>query len=236
MRFVPTTTGTTNAVSGAGTFTANGKFLLDLAGADTTAGNEWLLVDVDNLTATFGAGFTVDSSLGAFTETAGVWEFTDTGAGKKWTFTESTGKLSVADVAGSDYDTWIAGPTGYFPGETNVAIIGSTADPDGDGLTNQEEYAFGLAPNSGTSVNPITQQLDKSTGVFKYSRRNTTAFSTGVTYTYEYSTTLSGAWNPLILAGPESSDNGNPTEVITLTVDPSLRTNPKLFVRVKALK
>lgn len=50
--------------------------------------------------------------------------------------------------AASAYDTWIAG---YFPGVTDPAIIGTTADPDGDGSSNALEFALGGVPNSGSS-------------------------------------------------------------------------------------
>ena len=101
-------------------------------------------------------------------------------------------------------------------------------------MTNFEEYAFGLIPNSGSSVNPISPQLDKTSGLFKYTRRSST-LSTGVTYSYEYSTTLSGAWTTFT---PDSaaSNSGTPTEEITVDVPDALLTNSKLFVRVKALK
>jgi hypothetical protein len=134
--------------------------------------------------------------------------------------------LVVKTIAvGSDYDLW----------KSNNGVTGGVNDDDdNDGLTNFEEYAFGLLPNSGASSNPFVQPLDKNTGEFKYTRRNTTLFTTGINYSYEYSTTLAGAWNPLTLAGAPTSDDGNPNEVVTVTVDSSLLSNPKLFIRVKA--
>jgi fibronectin-binding autotransporter adhesin len=225
LRFVPTTTGTTNAVVGAGTFNANGTFLLDLSGANTTAGNSWLLVDVSTLTESFGGTFTVNSSLGAFSETSpGIWKITS--SGKTWTFTESTGTLGVADASGDDYATWANTftPPAGLPG----------ADDDGDGLTNFEEYAFGLDPKSGSSVSPITQQLNKADGTFKYTRRATPA-TTGVTYTYESSTTLSGTW-PNFTPVSEVSNNATPVEEITVTIPGAPLTDPKFFIRVNAVK
>jgi len=223
--FVPTTTGTTNAVVGAGTFNANGTFLLDLSGTNTTAGNSWLLVDVSTLSESFGGTFTVNSSLGAFSETSpGVWKIT--ASGKTWTFTESTGTLGVADAAADDYSTWANTftPPAGLPG----------ADDDGDSLTNFEEYAFGLNPTSGSSMNPITQLPDKTSGTFKYSRRATPA-TTGVTYTYESSTTLSGAWDTITPVSVESN-NASPVEEITVTIPGAPFTDPKFFIRVKAVK
>jgi autotransporter-associated beta strand protein len=121
----------------------------------------------------------------------------------------------------NDYDDWA---TGFS------LVGGPTDDDDNDGISNEDEYAFGLNPTSGSSVNPITQQLDQATGVFKYTRRNSTVFSTGLTYSYEYSTSLTGSWTPFTPTS-ETSDDGDPTETITVTVPASLLTEPKLFVR-----
>ena len=84
--------------------------------------------------------------------------------------------------AATDYDTW-AGPSGFD------LSGGQAANDDDDGLTNHEEYAFGLIPNSGASVNPIAVQLDKSTGKFSYTRRKT-SFATGLTYSVWFSEDL----------------------------------------------
>lgn len=57
-------------------------------------------------------------------------------------FITGTGSLVVG---GSDpYAGWI---NGYFPGETNQAIIAKTADPDGDGVANGIEYLTAGIPN-----------------------------------------------------------------------------------------
>jgi len=109
----------------------------------------------------------------------------------------------------SDYPTWAAF---YLP--TNLSD--PTADFDGDGLNNYSEYAFGLDPLSASSVNPITQQLDKTTGFFSYQRRATPATS-GQTYTYQLSTTL-GVWQNFTPTS-ETSDSGVPVEVITVEVE-----------------
>ncbi|MCX6879992.1 MAG: fibronectin type III domain-containing protein [Verrucomicrobia bacterium] len=130
-------------------------------------------------------------------------------------------------VAGSaDYLAWAASFTDF-----NDTAAGS--DPDGDNMSNFEEYAFGLDPTSGTSVNPITVQLDQATGTFKYTRRATPT-TTGLTYTYESSATLNGDWLPFTPVLEPSSDNGTPVEVITVQVPAELLVNPALFVRVKA--
>ena len=133
--------------------------------------------------------------------------------------------IPVAAPLATDYDDWMDG----FPSITGADRL-STADPDGDGLTNQEEYAFGLDPSSGSSVNPITVPLDKTTGMFTYTRRATPA-ATGLTYTVLTSTDLV-TWTP---DGGSEGVIVNTGEVqsvpFTLT---STAVDGKLFVRVKA--
>lgn len=121
----------------------------------------------------------------------------------------------------SDFDLW-AGATG--------ATGGMTGDTDFDGKDNAFEYAFGLNPTSGTSVNPFTVPFNPATGLFTYTRRKDTL--TGLTYTYQYSTSLSGAWTTLTPAVTPVSDNGDPVEAITVTVPAALLVEPKLFIRV----
>lgn len=134
------------------------------------------------------------------------------------------GLKQIALVASSgDYSAWV----GTFPGFVDNA---PGSDADHDGLTNQQEYAFGLNPTSGSSVSPITQQLSKSTGTFKYTRRQPGL--TGLSYMYESSTTLNG-WSPLTPV-TETTNSGSPVEEITVTVPAALLANPKVFVRVKA--
>ena len=46
---------------------------------------------------------------------------------------------------------------GYFPGETDPAIVGANADPDEDGQSNKVEFALGGAPNNGGNNAKIYQ-------------------------------------------------------------------------------
>jgi hypothetical protein len=133
-----------------------------------------------------------------------------------WSFTGS----------GGDYQDWADG----------FGLAGGAGDDDdGDGNSNFDEYAFGLDPTSGSSVEPITQQLDKGTGIFKYTRRATPE-TTGLIYTYEWSTSLTGVWNEFTpVTNPPASDNATPIETITIEVPAAQLTAPALFVRVRAL-
>ncbi len=141
LRFFVGANGVTTRVTGTGSATFDGDFNLELAGAAIASGNSWTLVD-PTVNETYGASFTV---IG-FTESSNVWTKID--GTKTWTFSEATGVLTLSVGTGTAYDTWTST---YFPGVTNPAIIGATADPDGDGNSNALEFALGGVPNNGSN-------------------------------------------------------------------------------------
>ena len=127
----------------------------------------------------------------------------------------------------SDYNTWGA-PYGLTTGSENL-------DLDGDGVKNQAEYAYGLIPNSGASVNPITSPLNKTTGKFSYTRRATPA-STGLTYTVWTSVDLV-TWTLDSTATSSQTVTGTAGQVQTVeaTIPGTLPlTQSKLFIQVRA--
>ena len=133
----------------------------------------------------------------------------------------STGTVTI----GTDFDTWLTEFT-FAPGADKTA----TGDPDGDGMNNQEEYAFGLNPTLGSSANPIVTQLNPATGNFQYTRRATPAASK-LTYTVLTSTDLA-VWAP-----GGSTETGFTTAGNIQTVTVNVTAPPvggKLFVRVEA--
>ena len=122
----------------------------------------------------------------------------------------------------SDFDIWatIFGVTG-----------GPTDDGDEDGVSNFEEYAFGLDPNSGGSTTPYLTTPSPTSGSFSYTRRNPDL--TELSFSYSYSTTLEpDSFIPFTAV--ETSDENSPTETITATVPPALLENGQLFVRITA--
>jgi autotransporter-associated beta strand protein len=133
-----------------------------------------------------------------------------------------SGTLFVAGAA-TGYDDWMAN----YP-SISGADREPGADPDNDGMTNQQEYAFGLDPSSGSSANPILAGLNKTAGTFTYQRRK----GTGLSYKVLVSTNLAD-WtvdstaveSPVVDAG----DNENVT--VTLSSAPAA---PAFFVRVAA--
>ncbi len=135
--------------------------------------------------------------------------------------TSMTAYLTNKYWAQSDYAAWAA----LYPGFTDTD---PTHDPDGDGMTNQQEFAFGLDPTSGSSVNPITQQLDQATGTFKYSRYA----NSGLDYIVECGTDLS-IWNPATTTELIGTPDAKGVQIITVTVTDA-PVGGKLFVRVRA--
>jgi autotransporter-associated beta strand protein len=152
------------------------------------------------------------------TKAAGLYDSSNSGGA-----ITGDGKINVGAVV-PDYDTWKT---------ANSVTGGPTADDDGDGLRNFDEYAYGLNPKSGASANPISSPLNKTTGLFKYTRRKQSL--TGLAYTYESSTTLAGAW-PTFTPDSANSNGGDPVEEITVDVPNALLANPALFIRVKAVQ
>lgn len=225
LRFRPTGNGATNSVSGTETATLSflGTVSLDLGAADATPGNVWNLFNLASFSGpvpTLDPAAVTTTTLGSFTEaSAGVWELPVTGA--KWVFTEADGNLAYVGDA-NDYESWAS---------ANGVVGGENDDDDSDGLTNAEEYAFGLNPTSGAEVNAIAVTLDKATGTFSYTRR--TQSLTGLSYSVWYSTDLSGWTEDTGAIEGTPAVNGE-VETVPVTISPALLSNTKLFIQVRA--
>ena len=215
----------TNALSGSETATLSylGTVDLDLSAANTSDGNFWILIDLSSFSGPVPTlePAAVTSTLGPFTETetdSGIWELTS--PSDKWTFSEADGSLFY-EVTATDYEIW---------GDAYGLAAGSeTGDLDNDGLTNFEEYAFGLIPDSGASVNPIAAPLDKSAGTFSYTRRA----DSGLAYSVWYSTDL-GTWLEDSGAVEGAATPNGEVETVPVTISAGLLANPKLFIQVRA--
>ncbi|MEK7953600.1 beta strand repeat-containing protein [Luteolibacter soli] len=131
------------------------------------------------------------------------------GANFETSLISGDGLLSVTTSGSTPYGTWI---DSFFPGETNPAIIGQTADPDKDGVDNITEFAFGGNPASGgvgtkiyvfAADSDIDGDSNKELILTAAIRTGTAAFGNGapstaasvadgITYSIAGSTTLSG--------------------------------------------
>ena len=204
----------------AGTLAVNGNSIAD--------GNK-LVLNGGKLALAAAANETVNSLyFGETLQAPGTYgSTTSTAAVKDDTHFSGTGILTVTTGAANvDYATWLGGYT-FAPGADTTA----TGDPDGDGLRNRQEYAFGLDPTSGSSVSPITAPLDKGTGLFTYTRRKPSL--TKLTYKIWTSTDLS-AWTEDTAAIQTPTDNGDSQSVVVALTGTKPLTIPQLFVRVTA--
>jgi len=147
------------------------------------------------------------------------------------TFSAVSADHSIAAVfvvqTADPFTTWI---NANYPGLSDKTPGG---DPDGDGMTNQAEFAFGLDPSSAASVNPISVPLNKATGKFSYTRRATPA-STGLVYTVLTSSDLV-TWtaDATATAGQNVTATTGDVETVEVTVT-ATPVAGKLFVRVAA--
>jgi autotransporter-associated beta strand protein len=138
LKFVIGANGVNSAITGSGAVQLDGDFNIDTTTASATSGNTWTLVNVGTLTETYGASFSV---IG-FTNNSGVW--TKTEGANTWTFTQSTGVLSVTGGGGGGYSTWAA---------ANAGGQAANLDFDKDGVSNGVEYFMG-ATGSSFTANP----------------------------------------------------------------------------------
>ena len=217
MQFVVTDAPANNQIAGTGSATFDGVFNINTSAVAGTTGYIWLLVDRTSLTGeSFGSNF----SVAGFTEEGDGITWTMSDSRGTWSFSEDTGELTL-DV-GSDYEDW----------ETANGVTGGPDDDDdNDGLTNSDEYAFGLDPTGGASVNPIVVELDKTAGTFSYTRR--TQALTDLTYSVWYSTDLA-SWTEDTGAVEGTPSVIGEVETVPVTISNSLLSNTKLFIQVRA--
>ena len=200
LRFViGNASGVSNRLTGTGSVTLNGDFFIDTSAADGLTSGTWTLEDVSTLTGAYGASF----SVVGFTD-AGNHKWTrQNGPGLVYTFDETTGVLTLAP--GASYASWI---DGFFPGETDPAVIGAAADPDKDSLPNGVELVVGGDPKSGmdTALLPAVELVTDPVGtpaipagdylLFTW-RRSDLSVAAGVTAVCETSANPATPWTPV---------------------------------------
>jgi autotransporter-associated beta strand protein len=231
-------------LTGTGTVVKNGGGTWSLSGANsytgaTTVNTGTLVVSNPNLsdTATLAIAsgavlnlpYVGTDTVGALvihgvSQPDGVYDSTNSSGA-----ITGTGKILVGSAGSADYLAWakdIVGFTDTYP----------THDPDGDGMTNQQEYAFGLDPTKGSSSDPIVVPLNKTAGTFSYTRQNPLTASTGatgLTYVIYTSTNLS-TWTADTGATQNVTGQYYDVQTVEVTLSGLPLTAPKLFVRVAA--
>jgi len=128
--------------------------------------------------------------------------------------------LKVTVTKGSPIDDW---KKKYFGDQTDPAVVGNLADPDGDGLSNLVEYALGLDPTK-PDEEPILMGVTKVTGTDNQTR-------TYLTLTY-VRRTGDASLSFKVLAKDSLRADGDWAEQTTLVPDVSQDSVPAGFERV----
>lgn len=138
-------------------------------------------------------------------------------------FITGPGTLAVLGGPATDYEGWAA---------FHALTGGQAGDDDHDGVTNLAEYAFGLDPKDGASIQPITSLPSPATGTLTYTRRK--AAITGLTYTVWTSANLISWIEDSGARQTPTAAPGTDHESVEVLLSPALLTSDRLFVRVQA--
>ncbi len=123
----------------------------------------------------------------------------------------------------SDYEAWA----------TSLNLAGGlSADDDGDGHSNADEYAFGLDPKNGASTHPYLTLPVPESGTFTYTRRKRSL--SGMNFTVWTSTDLTSWSEDSAASQTATAIPGSEKESVDVTLSPELLSEPRLFVRISA--
>jgi Zn-dependent metalloprotease len=139
--------------------------------------------------------------------------------------------LVTGDYPETGYDLWASGA---FGGETDEAVVGRDADPDGDGVPNVWEYIFGSDPQDDTdgarAVIGIAIVDGEPVVTFPFGKE---AEANGVTWWLETCTDLLvPAWVPV--DGEESRTEQATWWDISYDTDLPINVAPRRFFRLRA--
>ncbi|MBK1828078.1 beta strand repeat-containing protein [Haloferula rosea] len=144
------------------------------------------------------------------------------------------GTVTLTVQAGSAYDAWVAA---NYPG----VVGGFDDDDDLDGLSNGEEWYFGgTDPLTGGEGSPLVDVVATGAGTFTFTHLRPTD-AAGATASYEWSSTLTGAWNPsggsadgitVTLTDGAATPDVPGYEEVTVTVAVTAGSSDKVFARV----
>jgi autotransporter-associated beta strand protein len=206
------TSGTSNSLTGAGTATLGGDFVIDTSAADALTTGTWTLENVT--TATYGATFSVVGFVDA-----GDNKWTKDISSKRYTFDEATGVLTLAPAG--NYASWANDPLkGNIPGALPAD------DFDNDGISNIVEYALGLNPRVSTQpAGVLSGNL-----IITYTKGADAIANGDVSWVIETSQTLAdGSWTAQV-----TQPAADPALTISYTFTPG--SPVKNFARLKVIQ
>lgn len=206
-----------NQLTGTADAILNGQFSIDTTAANALESGTWLLEDLPSLSGPYGHSFTVTSPDGQPWNDAGTHQWTKSaGTGKRWTFDETTGTLTLGPAA-DDFESWAL---------ENGVTGGLLGDSDNDGIANLIEYALNLNP-AGSDGSAGT--FDPATRVLSFAKRPEAVENADVVYSIEESDDLgvTDAWTEV------SSYTTNDSNTISLTLPTGKTTT---FARLVVLK
>lgn len=242
MKFV-VTDDSNNRLAGTGTVTLNGVFSIDTAAVTHTSG-VWTLVDATSLTESYGATFSVVTTVGgvdeAWLKSSHVW--TRTGGGRTWTFTEATGVLALTSTSGS-YDTWATTAPNNLSGGNAAFDI----DYDHDGIDNGLEWILGGDPtrNDTPSILPHCTGSLSNGLTLEFHRASTSVSETTLVVEWggdpgNLSNTITiGTTNinvPPVGGNPSVYMNTPGAGMVTVNIPAVNASGDKLFARLKAIR
>lgn len=149
---------------------------------------------------------------------------------------------SDADVVSAPLNNYAAWTSAQWPGETDLAIIGFDADPDGDSIPNGIEHALGLDPKTATTSPYLTLLGDASSLAFSHPR--TKNLASDVTISYEWSLDLQ-AWygsgadvGGVVVTFTEDSVDTAPVDYDIVSSHASVISGSpsEVFIRIRATK
>jgi hypothetical protein len=176
------------------TVNAGSTAVLSVGASGTSPAYQWYAGAAGNTANPIAGAVASTYTTPALLTTSSYWVRVTNPAGA---VDSNTATISVSVV--DTFSSWAA--TRFSPSEAaDPAISGPTMDPDGDGITNEQEFVFGGAPLAGDR--PVTQSMDPVAGEFSLSFQASTASGPGYAgltrhYAVESSRTLGGsvAWS-----------------------------------------
>ena len=211
LSFAPAENGVSKKITGNGTATLNGTLFFKLGSTEIANGNSWTIVDAVGAESNLAA-------VASFPELiwnenpSGVWQAED--GSNTWTYTESSGILSLNVSAGVTYESWAS--------DNGISGAAFTDDADNDGIDNGTEYAIGGIPTEFTATAALVPAGSDYT--LTYPKGTEAAGDDQIDYAFETSTSLDlGSWMEV---APTTEDGSSVS--YTLVKD-----GPKKFVRLK---